>query len=114
MALEMALRGKTPNELRGLIKQPSIDTGELLWQGEKNGFCVATQAGSRTQAQSLEILLQGRSNKVSFAGNYLIPIRGMLDENVLPLDGYLTREHRSEILSFVDELKMGFNDQKNQ
>jgi len=105
--LETVLEGHTPAQLAGKIRQDEIAAGELLWQGQ-SGFCVASESCQRSQKQSVHVLhLQGTTNK-PFRSEYLIPLRGLLEDGVIPLSKQFGNRQRKEIAALVSELSEGF------
>ena len=93
-----------PAEIRALVDQQHISSGELLWQG-KAGFCIATGACDRAEKCKMNVLrLQGTADSGLFMVNYLIPVRGLLD--------LLTKDMReaevAEISRFLDEFEAQF------
>ena len=92
-------------ELRGRIKQRRVVAGELLWQ-EPAGFCVATEDCDRVKDKTgtVRVLQQERATK-KYLAPYLMPVAGLLDENVLA-DTVIRSKARKELLSMIEELRL--------
>lgn len=84
--LEEALAQATPAELKGRITQQYVKKGELLWQGT-GGLCVATEDFDRfvTSANTTILYLQKTANAGVIRANFAIPMRSLLDGDLLPL-----------------------------
>lgn len=104
-ALEQALDGHTPGELREAIVQEEIKEGELLWQGT-GGFCVAAQKFSRSKEKekALTVRLHGKLEEVKVLSCYTIPVRALLDEAIIPVTDGFGAKQRDEIARLVEEL----------
>lgn len=108
-ALEEALGGHSPSELRGRISQDSISCGELLWQGT-SGYCVALADCRKSQHENVQVIpLQGIKRERSFKSDFLIPIRSLLDEGVLNESSRLGAEQREVIRELIAELASLFS-----
>lgn len=117
--LEIALIGQKPVDLCHLIKQDDIDAGELIWQG-RSGFLVATSPTKRSSDEAVRfIYLQSRppcpvEDKPDEAEwkkeskRFLIPLKALLDEDVLPSSELFGDKERRELVKFIDELAQGF------
>jgi hypothetical protein len=103
-----ALAGRTPADLRHHIRQAQIDAGELLWQGEQHGFCVATTRCDRSPNEKVPVLcLQGTSGRTQFRADYIIPLRALLETDITPMTDTFGSEQREEIISLIEELQKG-------
>jgi hypothetical protein len=121
--LESALAGRQPKELQHEIKQDAIVAGELLWQGRIRGFVVSTSATRRSsdegvwclllQSKKLPSNLDDRVDRLLWSGDvskrFLIPLKALLDESVIPLSDHFGIKERQEIARLVDELAKGFS-----
>jgi hypothetical protein len=83
-ALEEALARQTPLSISQKIRQRHISRGELLWQGV-SGYCVALSSCDRSELNPVSVLrLQGSKTESKFRPDFLIPLRALLDTDVLP------------------------------
>jgi hypothetical protein len=118
--LEIVLAGRKPVDLRQIIKQDSIDAGELVWQGT-SGFLVATSPTKRSSDEAVRFLyLQSRptcpvEDKPDEAEwrkegkRFLIPLKGLLDDTVIPSSETFGDPERRELIAFIDEMAEGFS-----
>jgi hypothetical protein len=121
--LEIALAGRQPVNLRDEIKQDFINAGEILWQG-KSGFLVATAVTTRSSDEPVRLLYlqskpvcpvedkpdEGEWRKEG--KRFLIPIKALLGEALIPSSEHFGDKERQEVASFVDELAEGFSASK--
>ena len=95
----------------GHIKQIRVVAGELLWQRwlDGAGFCIAVEDHERVEHEkaTVRVLRQGRGTK-RFLGSFLMPVAGLLDENVLD-DTVMSPKARRELLAMVEELRLGLS-----
>jgi hypothetical protein len=107
-ALEEALAGHSPAEIRTRIQEDHVFQGELLWQGN-SGYCVALSSCQRSGKDKVSVLcLQGMKKKVDFLSAFLVPLRALLDSGVLPEPGRLADASRRVILDMLDEISKAF------
>lgn len=105
--LQAAIVGRNIVEISKRITQTAVDAGELLWQG-KYGFCVAGSGCERAPGRNCDVLLLQRKDACTrFTGPLLIPVKGLLEENVMP-EATLSTRARAEIAAMVRELSSGF------
>ena len=106
--LQKAVADVEFSELRGRIKQMKVEAGELLWQ-KPAGFCVATEDCERVEGEkgTVRVLQQGRGTK-KYLAPFLMPVAGLLDENVLG-DTVMSSKARQELLTMIEELRLGLS-----
>ena len=102
--LEEGLAQATPAELKGRITQQYVRKGELLWQGT-GGLCVATEDFDRfvTSTNTTILYLQKTTNLGVIRTSFAVPIRGLLDSDLLPLD----EAPRITLSAMLDSLTLG-------
>jgi HKD family nuclease len=111
--LEETLSGHLPAVLRDQILQDHVSCGELLWQG-RSGYCVALEDCHRSQINKIQVLkLQGMKKESAFQSEYLIPLRSLLDTNVLPDTDRLGPEARRAILELIEEIARPFSSKRS-
>jgi hypothetical protein len=102
--LQKAIAGERVVDLSRRIAQPTVYAGELLWQGAL-GFCIANSDCNRAPKENCDVLLLQRGDTTKrFAGSFLIPVAGLLEEKVVE-DEILSRNARSELATMVRELR---------
>ena len=105
---EEAISGFTPDDLRAHIRQSRLERGELLWQGTA-GFCVVTEACPRFEGQNVPVLvLQGTGTERKFKALYTIPIRTLLDQDIIPISEKFGKEPRKELTKLLKDVTLGF------
>lgn len=94
-----------PN-LSKLIKTDSVYSGELLWQSSKFGFCVTKNNCKRIRGSSVGVIsLHDPRSVKKISALYLIPIRGLLDnDDSSLLLSNLENESRKVIREYIDVL----------
>ncbi|HQO62973.1 MAG TPA: hypothetical protein PK528_05125 [Syntrophorhabdus sp.] len=103
-ALEEALKGHSPLELRERIRQDQIERGELLWQG-RSGYCVASCSCLRSWKENVPVLrLQGAQKESSFDPSFLIPVRSLLSSDMLPQNERFGIPQRNCLSKMISEL----------
>ena len=81
--LERAVSRVEMRELRCRIKQNAVEAGELLWQ-KGAGFCVAAEDCERVEGRKAKVLVLQRAGGTKiYAGPFLVPLAGLLEDNVL-------------------------------
>jgi hypothetical protein len=104
--LQVAIADWNLDELSKRIGQKAVEAGELLWQG-KFGFCVAGSGCERAKDKKCEVLLlQRRDAPKLFSGPFLIPVKGLLEGQVIP-ETNLPARARGEIADMMRELSGG-------
>ena len=94
-------------ELRTRIRQTQVNQGELLWQG-RYGFCVATEDCQRIKDEKgTVVILQQADATKKFLGNWLMPVAGMLGDQVLG-SAALPTEAARILQEMVEELRVGW------
>ena len=107
--LEMILKDQSPVHIRDRVAQDQISRGELLWQGN-SGYCVALEDCQRSERKNISVLkLQGSKKDVQFESTYLIPLRSLLDSQVLPAANHLGSEVRNAVLKLINEISGPFS-----
>ena len=108
--MERAIRHMPLNELRDRIRDDTLNPGDLLWQG-KAGFCIVAKAASRTTDKLVKVLkLQSTQGEAAFQAPFTIPMRALLDEEVIPNSDFLGEIPRKVLLDFLDDLTAGFSE----
>jgi hypothetical protein len=119
--LEIALAGRQPKDLRHEIKQDAIAAGELLWQG-KVGFLVAKSPTRRSSDEGVMLLYlqtkpaSPREDKPDEAEwrkegkRFLIPLKALLDERVIPSSEIYGDKERHELIDFIEDIAECFTD----
>lgn len=106
--MERAIRHMRVDELRDRIRDDELNPGDLLWQG-KAGFCIVVKAASRTTDKLVKVLkLQSAQGEAVFQAPFTVPMRALLDEEVVPDSDFFGEAPRSVLLDFLDDLKKGF------
>lgn len=108
-ALEYALAGHSPAEICERIHQDQMMRGELLWQGD-SGYCVLLAASRRSQIKNVPVLrLQGQQVESNFKPKFLIPLRGLLDPEVLQITEKFGRSHRDVLSEMIVDFARPFS-----
>lgn len=82
--LEDAVRGMKLDVIRERIHIDELLPGELLWQG-KAGFCVVLRMCLRAGKDNAAVLkLQGDGAETEFLASSTVPMRALLEEEVVP------------------------------
>ena len=102
--LEAAIHETRLEMLRDRIAVNDLLPGDVLWQG-KAGFCVVLRGCSRTGRDNVPVLkLQGNATESAFAASATVPVRALLDENVIPRTPDFGDEPRRVLREFIGEL----------
>ena len=105
--LEAAICKITPAEIRERINMDELRPGELLWQGTA-GFCVVLNQCSRSTDKWATVLrLQHDGGGNQFLASSTVPIRALLEEEVIPRTHEFGDEPRQVLREFINELAMG-------
>jgi hypothetical protein len=111
-ALEEALVGHSPSEMRHRIHRDHISSGELLWQGS-SGYCVTLEDCGGHQRDNVRVIrLQGAAKESDFKPGYLIPIKSLLGGVLQKSDRFGT-EQRETIRVFIEELSRPFSTKRS-
>lgn len=95
---------RTPAQLAGLVHVAELTVGELLWQGEENGFCIVLKPCRRQGSNNVNVYrLQKSPSECSFRALQTIPVRGLLE--LALADGFVKMEEGTVLKSFLDDLK---------
>ncbi len=98
-ALERALQGASPKDLRGRLGSWAVQPGTLLWQGAA-GWCVCE--GSATSAMPDEKIavrkLQGDESRRDFKAGFLIPLSPLVEA----MSHQLSEHVRTEIDALIN------------
>lgn len=99
-ALERALAGASPRDLRSSLGPWSVQPGALLWQGSA-GWCVCEQlADSASPDQKVAVRkLQGDESRRDFKAGFLIPLGAL----VAAIGEKLPRQVKDEIGTLIRE-----------
>ena len=105
LRLEEAAKGIPLPTLRSRIRAAELVEGELLWQGTA-GYCVVTRFTPRAKGQKAPVLrLQNRSEESQFAAPFTMPIKSLLDEEVIPRSPSFDVEPRRVLKEFLEEMR---------
>lgn len=105
---ERAVRGLKPSELGARVRQPAVEAGELLWQG-RDGFAVVTRHCPRKNGHHVGVLpLQGAEEEAKYVASYTIPVRALLEEDIVPVTESFGDPPRRELLDLLDTISKGF------
>ncbi len=108
-SLEEALANHSPVELREKIREEQIERGELLWQGS-SGYCIAMTSCKRSSKENTPVLrLQGAKKESLFAPSFLIPLRCLLNSEVLPESDQLGIPQKDSIREMISEISRVFH-----
>lgn len=106
--LEEALADHSPVELRERIREDQVLRGELLWQGS-SGYCVAMTSCKRSSKENTLVLrLQGAKKESLFSPSFLIPLRCLLNSDVLPESNQLGILQKDFIRNMLSEISKAF------
>lgn len=101
---ECALRHTSFKVIKRRIKVDELVPGDVLWQG-KAGFCVVLRYCSRSDKQYvLALRLQDKGGEKLYNPSSVVPIRCLLDSDVLPRTKEFDKEPRKILKEFVCEL----------
>lgn len=108
--LEGAVSAVGMGELRRRSKQVAVGTGELLWQIGA-GFCVAAEDCERVEGSKARVLIlqRGGGSKI-YSGPFLMPLTGLLEENVLD-ETVMPAAVRRELRAMIADLGAGLSEQ---
>lgn len=108
-AMEGALVSHSPVELRDKIKEDQVLRGELLWQGS-SGYCVAMTSCRRSSKENTLVLrLQGAKKESLFSPSFLIPLKCLLNSDVLPESNQLGTLQKDFIRDMLSEISKVFS-----
>jgi hypothetical protein len=92
-------------DIKGLIDQNYVSRGELLWQGTL-GFCLASKDCNRSQRSLAHVIsLHDASKKTEISPEFLIPVRALISEKIIPTSENFNDEHRRYIETLIDDIK---------
>lgn len=108
---ELAIKNYQPSDIRHSVKVEEVKKGEILWQGS-SGLCILLKDCHRSiQKYATVYKLQGMPEEKDFSPGFIIPMRALLmDYEILPTNA-LKDQHRKELLSMLDEISAGFNEE---
>ena len=105
--LEAAVRDTRLDVIRERIRIDELRPGEVLWQGTA-GFCVVLRRCSRSGRDPVPVLkLQGDVAPAKFQAAATVPMRSLLDEDVIPGTPDFGDVPRRVLHEFIRELSMG-------
>ena len=106
-SVEVAVRGERLEVFSERIRIDELQPGEVLWQGEA-GFCVVLRRCSRSGNDRVPALkLQGSGEETRFVASATVPVRALLDKDVLPLTPDFGDRPRRVLRDFIGELSTG-------
>jgi hypothetical protein len=109
-ALEEALMSHSPVGLREKIREDQVLRGELLWQGS-SGYCVAMTSCKRSSKENTPVLrLQGAKKESLFSPSFLIPMRCLLNSDVLPESDKWGILQKNSIRDILSEISKAFHE----
>ena len=102
--LERAVSSTTLAAIRERIRIEDLRPGDLLWQGQA-GFCVFCRGCFRIPDATVTVLkLQGDRAETGFRASYIVPIRALLEEEVVPGTRDFGDRPRQVLREFIREL----------
>ena len=105
--LELAVSNTTLDVIRERIRIDELAPGDVLWQGTV-GFCVVLRRCSRSGKDNVPVLkLQGDGVPVEFQASATIPMRALLDGEVIPRTPDFGSGPRRILREFIGELSAG-------
>lgn len=106
--LETAVSRIEPKEIKDRIRSAELCPGDLLWQGDA-GFCVVRQRALRTTEVKVKVLkLQDSEGEKLFDASFAIPMRELLNEDIVPRSETFGDEPRLVLRELIDDLSKGF------
>lgn len=102
--LEAAVRSISLDEIRKRIHMDRLAPGELLWQG-RAGFCVVLPRSRSSRTGKVTVLkLQGDGAETEFLASSTVPMRALLNEEVVPRTQDFGDEPRRVLDKLIREL----------
>ena len=106
--LEKELKDISPINVKDKINRKDVKIGELLWQGNDIGLCVAGEDCDRTSGNKKIVhCLQHAKLKRKFLASYIIPIESLITENIIEKDIF-AEDEKNNIISLLDNLAENF------
>ena len=88
-------------DFKGLIDQNYVSRGELLWQG-KLGFCFAAKECKRSQKDFAHVIsLHDVSKETKISPEFLMPVRALIKEKIIPTNEEFTDKHKRYIKALI-------------
>ncbi|MXW24323.1 MAG: hypothetical protein F4Z96_06740 [Chloroflexi bacterium] len=104
--LEAAIRDARLEVLRERIRVDELRPGDVLWQGTA-GLGVVLRPRSRSGRDSVPVLkLEGDGGETAFVAWATVPVRALLDVDVIPWTQEFDHGPRRVLREFVHELSM--------
>ena len=103
-SMEAAIKKKGFSNLVRDIKNHSVETGDLLWQGRR-GICVAIDPSQNSQESIRVVCLQDPDGETKFKTDRLVPIKYLIKDNHLLDSSIFTSEQRVQMFSLIKYLK---------
>ena len=101
------MSGMRPDVIRDRIHIDELPPGELLRQG-KAGFCVVVRRCFRAGKDPAAVLkLQGDGGEIGFLASSTVPMRALLDEEVVPRTPECGDAPRQVLRALIRELSTG-------
>ncbi len=98
------LKTKKMHELIENIHVDKLNKGDILWQGSKHGLCILNEPCERNKNNKVKVLsLNNPKKEISFQSKYLLPVRELLTNHIIP-DSVLGNKEREIILDIFDEI----------
>ena len=105
--LEQAVGNATLDVIRERIRIDELAPGDVLWQGTA-GFCVVLRRCSRSGKDNVPVLkLQGDGTPVEFQASATVPMRALLDGEVIPRTPDFGGGPRRVLRDLIGELSTG-------
>lgn len=101
--MENALSHQDIIHLRDRIKNKEASRGEILWQG-KRGICISLKNTADSGPNVKVLCLQDPDGDTSFMKEYLIPVRQIIDPEVLPDTEEFGEVQRKEVVRVMQRL----------
>ena len=103
-AMGAAMRKKGFSDLMRDIKNHSVETGDLLWQGRR-GICVVLDPSQNSQEGIRVVCLQDPKGETRFKTDRLVPIKYLIKDKLLLDSSIFTSKQRVQMFSLIEYLK---------
>ena len=94
----------THSVVRHSLSVDEVSPGEVSWQG-RVGLCIVLRRCFRSSDSNVPVLkLQGNGGETLFKAQSIVPIRSLLEEDVIPRSQPFNEEPRRVLQEFMDDL----------
>ncbi|MYD93801.1 MAG: hypothetical protein F4Y02_08930 [Chloroflexi bacterium] len=105
---ESAVSNMSPDSIREKIAIEELRPGDLLWQGEA-GFYIMRHGWSRNSGTDVSVSeLRGEGVERRFKASHIVPVRTLLEEEVVPRVCHFGDRPREVLREFIRELSAAF------